>query len=451
MECRHDLMKSNVYLADATAGAGRSLLRKLSDLFEKSGGPEIFRKGEKVAVKVHFGEEGNTTYLDPAFARLLIKKLKELGADPFLTDTNTLYRGKRHKTEDHLITARRHGYTEENIGAPIIIGDEFVEVTEKGKGRGKIGISRLVWEADSLLLITHVTGHMLFGYAGALKNVSMGCAAPVGKQIMHSGLKPKVNRKKCIACGTCVEYCPVDAITLIPPNVVQDFSKTLSKTLSEVEGSTSATLSINSVEGSPAGSSTPVPVGLPFSGVPTGKELHYEKEVKARINPKLCIGCGECITVCPVEAIPILWKTDPARLAEKSAAYARAVLSNKKGKILCFNFLIDITPDCDCCDWSEPPFVPDQGILASRDILAVDQASIELIQKAPLIPGSRAVSKRINVSRKKIPSGVASQFQCFPRLKDKFKSLFGVDIDPFLEKAEKLGLGSRRYQLKQIS
>ncbi len=382
-------MKSEVYFTDPTAKAGRSLLHKVSDLFDRAGGPAVFRKGDRVAVKVHFGEEGNTSYLEPSFARLLVKKLKELGARPFLTDTNTLYRGGRHRTKDHLLTARKHGFSEETIGAPIVIADKFVKLEGAFPGGGTIRVAKAVLEADGLLVVTHVTGHMLFGLGGAVKNVSMGCASPVGKQNMHSDLKPKVNPKKCVACGTCVEYCPVKAIVL-------------------------------------------------------------KKGEKARIRKKVCIGCGECITVCPAGAIPPLWKTEPGRLAEKSAAYARAVLGKKLDRLLCFNFLIGVAPDCDCCDWSEPPFVPDLGVLASRDIVAIDQASADLVLKAPLIPGCRAVATKINVSKKKITPQVASQFNCLPRLRDKFKSLFGVEMGPFLAAPEESGLGSRDYKLKKV-
>ena len=382
-------MKPTVYFTDPTAHARRSLLNKLSDLFDQSGGAEIFQPGERVCIKVHFGEDGNTSYLRPAYARLLVKKLKDLGAKPFLTDSNTLYRGSRHTTDDHLITARAHGFTEENIGAPIIIADEFIEIEGSSIGSRPVRVARLALEADSLLVITHVTGHVVFGYAGAIKNVSMGLASPAGKQVMHSDLKPVVKEEKCVACGTCRDYCPVNAIT-------------------------------------------------------------QEGKTKAKINHNSCIGCGECIAVCPVGAIPILWKTETSLISTKSAAYARAVLAGKKGKALFVNLLIDIAPDCDCCDWSDPAFVPDQGILVSQDIVAVDQASVDLLRKAPLIPGSITVRKSLQVSRKKIPSSVASKFTSLPRVKDKFKTLFGVEVEPFLKEAEEAGLGTRKYTINKM-
>ncbi len=382
-------MKTAVYFTDPSAHARRSRLAKLSDLFDRSGAREIFRKGDNVCIKVHFGEEGNTSYLRPVYARFLVKKLKDLGTHPFLTDSNTLYRGSRHTTEDHLRTARHHGFTEENIGAPIIISDEFIEIKDSSIGPRPVRVARSAREADSLLIITHVTGHMVFGYAGAIKNVSMGLASPAGKQIMHSDLKPVVKEDKCIACGTCRDYCPVNAIT-------------------------------------------------------------QEGAEKARINHSICIGCGECSTVCPVSAIPIIWKGEAGLISNKSAAYARVVLAGKQDRVLFLNFLIDITPDCDCCDWSEPPIVPDQGILASRDIVAVDQASVDMVGTAPLLPGATAVSKSIQVSRKKIPSSVASQFTSLPRLKDKFKTLFNVEVEPFLKEAEAASLGTRQYEIKTV-
>ncbi len=382
-------MKSKVYFTDPTAHARRSLLDKLSDLFDRSGGAKIFGRGDRVAVKVHFGEEGNTTYLNPAFARLLVAKLKDLGAEPFLTDTNTLYRGSRHETQDHLLTARHHGFSEEYIGAPIVIADEFIEERNNSIGDRPVRIARMAREADGILAITHVTGHVVFGYAGAIKNVSMGLASPAGKQVMHSDLKPVVNTKKCSRCGTCVRYCPVSAIS-------------------------------------------------------------REDDGPARINPRVCIGCGECIAVCPAGAIPPIWKTDSGPLAEKSAAYARSVLAGKGKKSLYLNFLITVAPDCDCCDWSEPPFIPDQGILASRDIVAVDQASIDLVRQSPLIPGSTAVVKKLRVSMKKVSPAVIARYCCLPRVKDPFKTLFGIEVEPFLAAAAAAGIGSREYMLVNV-
>ncbi len=382
-------MTATVYHTDPTARAGRSWLDKLSDLFDRSGGGEIFRPGDRVAVKLHFGEEGNTGYLRPAYARRLVEKLRDLGTKPFLTDSNTLYRGGRHRTADHLQTALRHGFTEESIGAPIRISDRFLEEEGLAIGQRKVLIARSVKEADSLLVITHATGHVIFGYGGAIKNVSMGLASPAGKQVMHSDLKPQVRGEKCVGCGTCVKYCPVSAIKL-------------------------------------------------------------NREGKAVIDREKCIGCGECIAVCPEGAIPPIWKADPSSLAEKTAAYARAVLQGKEGRVLFLNFLLDIAPDCDCCDWSEPPFVPDQGLLASQDILAVDQASIDLIKRAPLIPGATAVAKRVKVSPRRVTEKIAGQYCCLPRLPDKFQTLFGVDLEPFLDAARRAGLGDRAYRLVKV-
>lgn len=382
-------MTARVYFIDPAARAGRSWLDKLSDLFDRAGGGEIFRPGDRTAVKVHFGEEGNTAYLKPDFARRLVEKLRSLGAEPFLTDSNTLYRGQRHRTEDHLRTARRHGFTEEYVGAPVVIADRFREEAGLTIGGRRVRVAEAVRNADSLLVITHATGHVAFGYGGAVKNVGMGLASPAGKQVMHSDLKPEVKAGKCTGCGTCIRYCPVSAIEL-------------------------------------GGGG------------------------KAVIDREKCIGCGECIAVCPEGAIPAIWKGKPDRMAEKTAAYARAVLEGKAGRALYLNFLLDIAPDCDCCDWTEPPFVPDQGILASRDILAVDQAAVDLIRKAPLIPGCTAVAKRVKVSDKRVTEKIAGQYCCLPRLKDKFRTLFGVDLEPFLSAAERAGLGERDYRLVEV-
>ncbi len=385
-------MTSVVYQADPTAGAGRSLLDKAAALFDRAGGGEIFRKGMSVAVKLHFGEEGNTGYLNPAFARAVVGKLQALKTRPFLFDTNTLYRVRRHNTADHLETARRHGFTEEYVGAPVVIGDEFAEAGGAASRGGRLQVAKAIREADAVLVLAHATGHVLFGYGGALKSVAMGCASPSGKQVMHSDVKPAVEEKKCLGCGTCVGHCPTGAIALVPR----------------------------------------------AGGKP-----------KARIDAPSCLGCGECIAACPAEAIPINWKTEEEPLAEKTALYARAALEGKAGRLLCLNFLLSITPDCDCADWTEPPFVPDLGLLASRDIVAVDQAAIDLIRSAPIIPGSTAVAKKL-ARLPRLPAEIASRFHCLPRVPDVFQTLFGADVSRLLVAAERAGLGSRDYRLEKV-
>jgi len=385
-------MTAVVYHADPVAGAGRSLLDKTVELFGRAGGEEIFQAGMRVAIKVHFGEEGNTGYLNAAFARALVGRLTALKTRPFLFDTNTLYRVRRHTTADHLETARFHGFTEEYVGAPVVIADTFVEAETPLVSRRRAQVAQAVREADAVLVLAHATGHILFGYGGAVKSVAMGCASPSGKQVMHSDVKPAVKEALCVACGTCLGHCPASAIALVPG--------------------------------------------------PGGKKA-------ARIDPHACLGCGECIAACPAHAIPINWKTDEAPLAEKAALYALAALAGKLDRLLCLNFLLQITPDCDCADWTEPAFVPDLGVLASRDIVAVDQAAIDLIRKAPVIPGSTAVAKRLNPS-KRIPPEVASQFRCLPRLPDVFKTLFGADVSLLMAAAEKAGIGSREYRLERV-
>lgn len=375
--------KSAVYHCDPTGRMERSLIDKLRDLFKKAGGREIFNRGDSVAVKFHCGEEENTSYLNPAFARALVSELKELDTRPFLIDTNTLYRGQRHETAAHLATAHRHGFGPDEIGAPVVISSDFKEVNSSGRA---IRVAREFVEADAALLITHVTGHVIFGYAGAVKNVAMGLASPAEKQVMHSDLKPRVKEEKCIACGTCVRVCPVEAVSIR-------------------EGG------------------------------------------KAVIDTETCIGCGECVAVCPVQAIPIHWETEIAVMAEKTAAQCAAALADKRGKTLCFNFLLSVAPDCDCCSWSDPPFVPDLGVLASRDILAIEQASLDLVAGAPLIPGSPLVARYL----KKNPPGATSEGVVMPNPGEKFPALFDIDVEVFQAAAEREGLGKREYRLLKVS
>ena len=315
---------SKVYFADASAKNKKSLLEKLEVLAIKAGIKEVVDEGDFVAVKTHFGESGNTAFVPAIYFRRVIGQIKQAGGKPFLTDTNTLYKGSRSNAVDHLQTAYEHGFTFGSIGAPVIIADglsgkDFMTVQIKGRHFNEVKISSAVINANALVTVSHFKGHEMTGFGGALKNLGMGTGSPGAKQMMHSGALPEVLIDKCTACGKCAEWCPTDAIS------VSD---------------------------------------------------------KASIDKEKCYSCGECAVTCPYWAITIKWETAPEEMQQKIVEHALGALSGKQEKSLFFNFLLNITPDCDCWGWSDKAITHDIGILASKDLVAVDMASIDLLNEA---------------------------------------------------------------------
>lgn len=367
-------MTSEVLFTDMSTKRRRNLLDKTREIFNRAGLGEVIDKGDMVAVKVHFGETGNIAFLPPPLVRVVVEEIKKRGGKPFVTDANTLYSGTRRNAIDHLETAFKNGFTYETVGAPIIIADglkgqDYTTVEINGDRLKEVKISSAVHYADCLIVMSHVKGHDVFGFGGALKNTGMGCGAPAGKQVMHSDMKPKVKEEKCAGCKICVDRCPASAISLLETK-------------------------------------------------------------KAVIDSELCIGCGECVAFCPQKAIPINWKTDDASVQERTAEYAWGVIKHKMGKCGFINFVMNVSPGCDCLPWNDTPIVPNQGILASKDPVAIDQASVDLINDAPLIGNSV------------LAAGGKG------RVKDKIRAISNKPWHYILDHGEKLGMGTRKYMLK---
>jgi len=373
---------STVFHAPARVRKGRGAIQHLGDLLKAVDLAAAVQPRDLVAVKLHWGEAGNTAYLRPTFARTVADAVKAAGGRPFVTDTNVLYRGARHDAFDNLGSAAQNGFTGESMGCPVIVADglkghDHVDVpTPFSRYFDVAQIASAIHHADAMVVLTHVKGHLLFGFGGALKNLGMGCATSAGKHVLHADVKPKVDPKLCTACRRCHRICPSDAITY--------------------------------VDGQGARGNTKVAV----------------------IDESTCIGCGECVTVCPDEAIPIAWNTAQTPLLEKTAEYAWAACANKRAKTVFVSLLLDIVPDCDCFDHSDVPVLPDLGLLASSDPVAIDQAALDLMLAAPVRPGSALSDKRLTG--------------------DHFKDLHGHDYHGLLEHAEAIGLGSRRYELREI-
>lgn len=372
-------MPSTVYFTDLSAGWTKSVPAKVTDLLEMLKPAEIFHSKELVAVKMHFGEAGNTAHIRPQYVRRVVDRLKDLGANPFLTDTNTLYVGSRTHAYNHLVTAYENGFTREVTGAPVIIADGLrgsnqSNVKLSGNHFQEAHIAADIYNADGLVVLSHFKGHELSGFGGALKNIGMGCASREGKLAQHSNISPKVNAKKCIGCGECVGWCRGGAISL----------------------------------------------------------SRQGKQRKAKISPENCIGCAECILACPQGSIQVQWNESIPVFMEKMMEYASAVLKSKKDKAFFVTFVTDVSPLCDCTPFSDRPFVPGLGILASLDPVAVDQAAVDLVNGAPGNP-------------------LSSLKSAFAPGEDKLKALFpNIDWEHQLNYAAQMGLGTREYVLQTL-
>ena len=320
--------KATVYYADLRTTTRRNLLDKIDDLIAAVDAGGRFKKGHLVAVKMHFGEKGNTSFIQPVFVRRVVERIKETGAEPFLTDTNTLYMGTRGNSVSHLRTAYENGFAYAVIGAPVIIGDGLrgelgVKVPVDGKHFKEVDLAGEIVNASGLVVLTHFKCHEMTGFGGAIKNVGMGCASREGKLAQHSNCAPLVDPSGCTACSECADHCPVDAIDV-------------------------------------------------------GKV--------AVIDPKVCIGCGHCIAACPESTINIQWNETTSNLQEKIVEYASALLKPKAGKTIYINFVTRVSPACDCYGHNDSPIVRDIGILASTDIVAIDKASADMVNNEVGLP-----------------------------------------------------------------
>ncbi len=318
-------MKSKVYFTAVTGSDTiKSINDKLKRLLEESKVLDFISKGQKVAVKAHFGEEGNTGFVRPEHVRVICDRIKDKGAVAFLSDANTLYRGRRLNSADHLQLAHEHGFTKEVTGVDVIIPDDtkkenIVDIPVGQKFIKNANVARIFVDADAIIAVNHFKGHILTGFGGALKNIGMGCATRQGKLAQHCDVAPVVHLEQCIGCGECEKICPVGAI-------------------------------------------------------------HLENK-KSVVNSAKCIGCASCLAVCPTMAMFIDFAAG-GKVQEKMAEYTLAVLKGKKNKAGFINFALKINKECDCWGMENPRIAPDVGIFASLDPVSIDKASFDLVNKA---------------------------------------------------------------------
>lgn len=390
-------MGSQVCFADMHAKAGDSILAKFERLIEKAGIDQIDFKDKFVAVKVHFGEVGNMAFLRHQYAKVLCDHIKARGGKPFLTDCNTLYVGYRNNALNHLDAAFINGYNPLSTGVHTIIADGLRGTDEReipvvgGEYVKEAKIGAAVAEADIIVSLTHFKGHVNAGFGGALKNIGMGCGSKKGKMEMHSSGTPRISASKCIGCGMCVDHCANDGVRVVDGTAVID-------------------------------------------------EGH-------------CVGCGYCIAYCPAGAIMTKWDEAKPVMNKKIAEYTKAVLDGKPSFHV--SLVLDVSPDCDCERHNDVPVIPNVGMFASFDPVALDQACVDAANKQPVIQGSKAdpqvkeasASDHMDGARA-IPEQAYSEHAAGDDGHDVFRLVHpDTDWAAGLDHAVKLGIGTREYEL----
>ena len=366
---------SKVFFTNLRTTPRSNLLDKLDRLVKEAGLFKLDMEKKFVALKIHFGEPGNLAYIRPNFVARIVKLLNRAGAKPFLTDSNTLYSGGRSNAVDHIQSAMENGFNPISALCPVIIADglkgtDFREIPLKGKYCKAPKVGAAIADADVIISLNHFKGHEQTGFGGALKNIGMGSASVGGKLELHSTSKPEIDRGNCTGCKTCVKYCAHDAI-------------------------------------------------------------HLDVNKKAVIDYDKCVGCGQCIALCQYDSAGLGVWDKPEGLNCKIAEYTKAILDGKPHFHI--SFIMNVSPDCDCWGHNDAAIVPDIGIAASFDPVALDRACADMVMRAPGLHGSKLMDR------------------CHGKIHeqaDKFLILHpNANWKTGLDYAEELGIGTQQYEL----
>ena len=366
---------SRVYFTNLRTNPKANLLDKMEKLVKRAGMETLPLEKQFVAIKIHFGEPGNMAYLRPNYAARLVDLLRSRGAKPFLADCNTLYSGHRANAVDHLQSAMENGYNPISAKCPVIIADglkgtEQREIEIRGEYCHAPKIGSALADADIILSMTHFKGHEMAGFGGTLKNLGMGSASIAGKLELHSGAQPRIIEENCTGCNICVKHCAHDAV-------------------------------------------------------------HLNENRKAEIDYERCVGCGQCVALCQYDGAVQGQSDSSERMNCKIAEYSQALLQEKPHFHL--SFIINVSPECDCWSYNDAAIIPDLGMAASFDPVALDQACADLVTKAPALSGNCLTDKHNHESLEG---------------KDKFYLIHpDTDWQAGLRHAEKIGLGTRNYEL----
>ncbi len=374
--------QAKVYFTDfRTVAFGDGLPTKLQKLIRRAGIDAIDMEGKFVAIKIHFGELGNISYLRPNYAKAVVDLVRQLGGKPFLTDCNTMYPGSRKNALEHLACAWENGFTPLSAGCPILIADglkgtdDIAVPVVGGEYIEEARIGRAIMDADVFISLTHFKGHEATGFGGAIKNIGMGCGSRAGKKAQHTNGRPHIDPSRCRGCRRCERECANE--------------------------------------------------GLVFD----------EDTRKMTVDGGNCVGCGRCLGACNFDAISFREDAAVRDLNCRMAEYAKAVLDGRPHFHV--SLVVDVSPNCDCHGENDAPILPDIGMFASFDPLALDQACADACLSAAPMPNSQ-----LSDNLKK-PGFVDHH--------DHFKnSTPESEWRSCLEHAEKIGLGSRKYTLIRV-
>lgn len=377
--------KSKVYFTSFKTSFTENLMQKLARLVKAAGIENIDFQDHYAAIKIHFGEYGNLAFLRPNYAKVIADIVKEQGGKAFLTDCNTLYVGSRKNAVDHLETAYMNGFTPYATGCPVIIADglkgtDEVLVPVEGEYVKEAKIGRALMDADILISLTHFKGHEATGFGGAIKNIGMGGGSRAGKMEQHSAGKPYVNQRLCVGCGMCTRVCAHDAISI--------------------------------------------------------------DERKAQINHDKCVGCGRCVGVCPKDAVTPEFSESNDILNCKMAEYTLAICKDRP----CFHIslICDVSPNCDCHSENDRPIIPNVGMLASFDPVALDMACADLCNQQPVLSNSVLAE---NIEQHKHEHG---ECDCGHGHDHFYFTHPDTNWRSCIEHAVKIGLGTDQYELIEV-
>ena len=370
--------KSTVFYTSFRAHPGEGIPTKLKRLLRKAGIEQLDMDNKFVAIKMHFGEQGNLAFLRPNYARAVVDVVRECGGNPFLTDCNTLYPGSRKNALEQLYCAWENGFTPMTVNCPILIGDglrgtdDVAVPVQGGEYVKEAKIGRAIMDADVFISLTHFKGHEMTGFGGTIKNIGMGCGSRAGKKDQHHSGKPIIKEKRCRGCRKCERECANNGLVFV------------------------------------------------------------EETRKMYIHNDNCVGCGRCIGACNFDAISFRSWFASKDLNCRMAEYAKAVVDGRPNFHI--SLVIDVSPNCDCHSESDAPILPNIGMFASFDPLALDQACVDACLNAEPLPNTQLTDLMAGPD--------------FHDHHDHFENNSpNAEYKSCLEHAEKIGLGHRAYDL----